>query len=343
MGVNIRELVDDCREEISYEMLSGKTIALDAFNILYQFLAAIRQPDGTPLMDSKGNITSHLSGIFYRSISLMEYNIKLVYVFDGEKPSFKEEEIKKRLQAKEEAEEKWRRSIEEGNLEEAKKYAQGASYLTPQMVEEAKRLIKAMGMCYVDAPSEGEAQAAYLAKINKVYAAGSQDYDSLLFGSPILIRNLGVTGKRKIPGTNQYKEINLERIFLEKILEEYKLTQDQLICLGILVGTDYAENGVEGIGVKKALEIVRIYKTPDKIFSAIKDKWEHDVDFMKIYEFFKEPPVRDVEISFDRLNEEEIYKILVDEHDFSQERVSNAIERLKKAKSKTSQRTLFSF
>ena len=341
MGVNLKELVDPIKKEITYSVLSNKVIALDAFNILYQFLSAIRQPDGTPLMDSQGNITSHLSGLFYRSISLMEQNIKLVYVFDGEKPKFKEEEIKRREEEKEKAKEKLKEALEKGEYEEAKKYAQGTAFITPEIIKESKELITAMGMAYVDAPSEGEAEAAYLSKIGKVYAAGSQDYDSLLFGAPILVRNIGITGKRKIPGSNQYKEISPEIIILEDVLKEYSLTQDQLISLAILVGTDYAVGGAEGIGVKKALEIVKIYKTPEKIFSSVQDKWKHDIDPLDIYEFFKNPPVKDENIRFGNVDEEKIKEILIDRHEFSKERVENALERLKKAKSKTAQKTLF--
>ncbi len=341
MGVNIRDLVSDVKEEIEYKDLSSKIIAVDAFNMIYQFLSAIRQPDGSYLIDSQGNITSHLSGLFYRNISLIEQGIKLIYIFDGEKPSFKEEEIKRREKLREEAKEKWIESLEKGEIEEAKKYAQAAIFLDEKMIEESKELLRALGIGVVQAPSEGEAQAAYMTKKGICYASASQDYDSLLFGTKVLVRNLGITGKRKIPGINQYKEVNIERIVLENLLNKYELTQEQLICLGIIVGTDYAENGVEGYGVKKALEVVKVYKTPQRIAKAIKDKWHHDVDFMEIYEFFSHPPVKDVKINFPSLDENKVKEILVERHDFSLERVNNGLEKLKKARSRSMQKTLF--
>jgi len=188
MGVQIGELVP--RREIELENLYGKKVAIDAFNAMYQFLSTIRQRDGTPLMDSQGRITSHLSGFFYRTINLMEAGIKPAYVFDGEPPAFKKRELERRREAREEAEEKWHEALERGDIEEAKKYAMRATKLNETLIEDAKKLLQLMGVPVVQAPSEGEAQAAYMAKKGDVYASASQDYDSLLFGAPRLVRNL---------------------------------------------------------------------------------------------------------------------------------------------------------
>ncbi len=339
MGVKIGELVP--KKEIKIEDLAHRVLAVDAFNAIYQFLSIIRQPDGTPLKDSKGRITSHLSGLFYRNINLLEKGLKPVYVFDGERPTFKKRTVEEREKIRQEAMEKWKQALEAGDLEEARKYAQAAVILDEEIITEAKELLTAMGIPVVQAPSEGEAQAAYMARKGQAYASVSQDMDSLLFGSPRLVRNLNITGKRKVPGRPYYKEIYPQLIELQEVLQTLKIDHDQLIILGILVGTDYNPEGVRGVGPKKALELVRTYRTLDRILLHV--KWEHDVDPHALFEFFKNPPVVDVEIKFPPVDKERIKKILVDEHDFSPERVENALERLEEAEKTKQQRTLFSF
>jgi len=322
MGVQISELLP--KQTIDMKQLTGKRIAIDAFNWLYQFLSSIRQYDGTPLTDSKGNITSHLSGLFYRTAKLMQNGIKPIYVFDGEKPKFKEMTNKMRSSVKEEAKEKYANAIREGDIESARKYAQQTAELTEEMVKESKELLNAMGIPTVQAPSEGEAQCSFMCKEGIVYATASQDADSLLFGSPILIRNLNITGKRRIRG----KEIKIEPelIKLEDVLSSLGLTHDQLIILGILVGTDYNPGGVRGIGPKKALNLVKKYRTIDKVFSNV--EWKFDIDPKEIFDLFKNPKVKKVEIKFGRVNKEAVKRILCDEHDFSEERVDNVLEKI---------------
>ncbi len=322
MGVQISELLP--KQTIDMKQLTGKRIAIDAFNWLYQFLSSIRQYDGTPLTDSKGNITSHLSGLFYRTAKLMQNGIKPIYVFDGEKPKLKEMTNKMRSSVKEEAKEKYANAIREGDIESARKYAQQTAELTEEMVKESKELLNAMGIPTVQAPSEGEAQCSFMCKEGIVYATASQDADSLLFGSPILIRNLNITGKRRIRG----KEIKIEPelIKLEDVLSSLGLTHDQLIILGILVGTDYNPGGVRGIGPKKALNLVKKYRTIDKVFSNV--EWKFDIDPKEIFDLFKNPKVKRVEIKFGRVNKEAVKRILCDEHDFSEERVDNVLEKI---------------
>ncbi|AEH24008.1 flap endonuclease-1 [Pyrococcus yayanosii] len=337
MGVPIGELLP--RKEIELENLYGKKVAIDALNAIYQFLSTIRQRDGTPLMDSKGRITSHLSGLFYRTINLMEAGIKPAYVFDGKPPAFKKKELEKRREAREEAEERWREALERGNIEEARKYAQRATRVNEALVEDAKKLLELMGIPVIQAPSEGEAQAAYIAAKGAVYASASQDYDSLLFGAPRLVRNLTITGKRKLPGKDVYVDVKPELIVLEEVLKALKIDREKLIELAILVGTDYNPGGVKGIGPKKALEIVRHSKDPLA-------KWQKvsDVDLYAIKEFFLNPPVTDnYELKWKEPDEEGILKFLCDEHDFSEERVKNGIERLKTAVKAGKQVTLESW
>ena len=332
MGSDIGEILE--RETVELDYFSGKKIAIDAFNTLYQFVTTIRQPDGTPLKDSQGRITSHLSGLLYRNANLIENGIKPIYVFDGEPPKFKEKELRERSERKKEAEEKWRIALETG--EDAKKYAMMAAKVDEFIVESSKRLLKLLGIPYVDAPSEGEAQAAYMTRKGDADYTGSQDYDSLLFGSPALARNLTITGKKKLPGKNVYVDIKPEIIELEKNLKRLKISREQLIDVAILVGTDYNE-GIKGIGVKKALKYIRTYGDIFKALKALKVEIEN---VEEIREFFLNPPVTDdYEIKFGKPDRDKVVEFLCEEHDFSRERVEKAVERIEENIS-TSQITL---
>lgn len=332
MGVNLRDLIpSNAKRELELKELKGKVIAIDAYNALYQFLTAIRQPDGTPLMDHMGRITSHLSGLFYRTINLVENGVKPVYVFDGKPPEIKKMEIERRKKIKEEAVKKYEEAVKKGDMEAAKRYAQMSSKLTEPMVEDAKRLLSAMGIPWVQAPAEGEAQAAYMAKKGDAYAVASQDYDSLLFGAPRLVRNLAITGKRKLPRKNVYVELKPELVELDKLLQTLGITHEQLIDIAILLGTDYNPEGVRGIGPKTALRLVKTYGSIDKIIKTI-PKQEFPIDPLEIRKYFLNPPVTDdYKLEWREPDEEQIIQILVREHDFSLERVKNAVERLGKA------------
>lgn len=316
MGVNLADLVE--REDIDLSQLRGKSVAIDALNILYQFLAIIRQRDGELLKDTQGRVTSHLSGLFYRSINLIEEGIKPIYVFDGEPPSFKRETLTKRQDIKREARREWQAAVEEGRTEDIKKYAQQTSRLTDEMLKDARTVLESMGIPHIQAPSEGEAQAALLARKKDAYAAGSQDYDSLLFEAPRLVRNLTLTGKRKLPGKDVYITVTTELLTLKTILETLDITREQLVEAALLIGTDY-NPGITGIGPKTALKVVKEGK-----FS------EYGLGDLK--ELFLSPNVTDTyEIRFGTPSPERIREILCEEHDFSETRVENAVERLVKA------------
>jgi flap endonuclease-1 len=245
MGLNISEIIP--RKEIDLNYLSGKTIAIDAYNALYQFLTTIRQIDGTPLMDKEGNITSHLSGLFYRNINFLKEGIKIVYVFDGEAPELKRLEIEKRKEAKKVAEVKFEEAKEERDLEEMKKYSGRFVKLTEEIISESKEILRSLGIPCIQAPGEGEAEAAVLARSGKVWGSASQDYDSLLYATPYLVRNMTSPRKKK-NDSGFYEDTKIELIKFEDVLAKLQLDRDQLICLAILVGTDYNPGGVRGIG-----------------------------------------------------------------------------------------------
>src|SRR3989338_8263960 len=242
MGLNIRDIVP--RKEINVSELKGKVVCVDGFNVLYQFLSTIRQQDGTPLMDSKKRITSHLSGIFYRNINLIEEGVKLVYVFDGEPPQLKYKTHEKRKEARDEAKEKYELAKDREDIEGMRRYSMSLTRINDEMIQESKELLNAMGICVIQAPGEGEAQASYLTRKHNAYATISQDYDSLLFGTPKLIQNLTMARRRKT--ATGWIEVKPEIIELEKVLNLLEINLDQLICLGILVGTDYNPRGIPG-------------------------------------------------------------------------------------------------
>lgn len=342
MGLNIRDIIP--KKEIEISDLKGKIICVDAFNTLYQFLSTIRQPDGVPLMDNKKRITSHLSGIFYRNIKLLSEGIKMVYVFDGEPPKLKGKTHELRKEVREEAKEKYQEAVQKQDLESMKRYSSQLTRLNDEMISESKELLEAMGIPTIQSPGEGEAEAAYLCKTNsEIYASASQDYDSLLFGAPRLIQNLTLARRRKTP--YGWTEIYPELIDLERVLDVLEINLDQLICLGILVGTDYNPKGIPGIGQKKALEIVRKYKQPVLIFKSIEErilslKEEDRFEWREIFELFHKPNVKDFKIEFPKINEEKIKQILVKEHDFSIERVEKQLDRLRELKEKSKQKDL---
>ncbi len=342
MGVDLGELV--ARRKTGLEELSGKTFAVDAYNALYQFLAIIRGPTGAPLMDRQGRVTSHLSGLLYRTTNLAERGIRLVYVFDGKPPTLKEVEIKRRRAVKEEAVVRYEAAVSRGEMEEAKKYAQATASLKDLMVEDSFRLLRYLGVPVVQAPSEGEAQAAYMATRGDVWAAVSQDYDSLLFGAQRLVRNLAITGKRKLPLRDAYVQVDPEIVELDATLRELELDRKRLIDLGILIGTDFNPDGFKGIGPKTAIKLIREHGSIEQIARKSPD-FEPPTELQRIREIFLHPDVTsNYTLYWSDPDTESLVRFLCGDRDFNEERVRTAVERAKKAMVReTGKQTLESF
>ena len=324
MGTAIGELL--LKEAIELESLSGRVLGVDSYNILYQFISVIRSADGAPLMDSHGNITSHLTGLLYRTTRLMELGVKPVFVFDGKPHKLKAETLEARNRIRTEAGEKYEKAKAEEKHEEARKFAQQASRLTEEMLADAKRLIELMGIPIVQAPSEGEAQLAQMNSENAIYGSVSQDYDSLLFGAKKSFRNITITGKRKLPGRNVYIDIKPELIDLEKNLHALKIDREKLIWLGILIGTDFNEK-FPNIGSKRALALVQKHNSFEKIIEET--KFSPEFDYKEVEEIFMKPScTKDYKIEFAQPDDEKIISFLCRQHDFSEERVKNALAKL---------------
>lgn len=334
MGLDLKPLVTP--EPMKLQELSGKVVAIDAYNTIYQFLSIIRGPTGEPLTNSKGDVTSHLSGLFYRNANLLMENIKPVYVFDGKASELKRAEIERRSKLKKEATEKHQLAIEEGRIEDAVKYGKRTSVLTDKMVEESKKMLSHLGIPYIQAPSDGEAAAAYLTKRDLAFAAASQDYDSILFGAKKLVRNLAISGKRKVPNRNVYVDVEPETLEHTKVLQEIGLTHEQLVDVGILIGTDFNPGGFPGIGPKTALKLVKESGRLENI-----EKIKHllpDVPYQEIRNIFlnlEVPKVDKIEIG--QVDREKVLDFLCVEKSFSADRVSGTLDKLQKSVANRSQ------
>ncbi len=333
MGLDIKQLC--IREKTNLESFSSKIVAIDAYNAIYQFLSIIRGPDGLPLTDFSGRITSHMTGLLYRNINFLSLGIKPVYVFDGRPPSLKSAEIERRKQIKKEATIRYENAISQGKYEEARKYAQQTSVLKDDMVEDSKKLLGLFGIPFIQAPSEGEATAAHLTITGQAHASASQDFDSLLFGAKKLVRNFTNSGKRKLPNRNTTIEVEPEIIDLNKTLEDLGITRAQLVDIGILIGTDFNPDGFERIGPKTALKLVKQHGKLEEI-PQIQEKLDL-VEYKQIREIFLNPKVAEVsELKFGSVDYQGITNYLTKERNFSSERVETSLNRLKKAIEKKS-------
>ncbi len=325
LGVNLTPII--VKQILTLNDLRRKSFAIDANNYLYQFLALTRTRNGTPLKDSQGNITSHLSGLMFRSTRLMhDYHMDLTFVFDGKPPSLKEKEIEKRRKQREKALKEWQQALKTHDYTKAFSKAVMTSRLTQKMIEDAKKLLKLLGIPYVQAPSEAEAQAAYMAMQGDVWAANSKDYDSILFGAPKLIRFLTIHGQEYLPSKGTARPLKPELIKLRELLSYHAITRLQLVDLAILVGTDFNE-GIRSIGPKTALKLVkkheRIENLPQAVLSKVPSHYE------KIRKLYLHPEVTDeYDLNYSPLCEEELMHFLCEQRDFSRKRVDTIVQRM---------------
>jgi len=313
------------KEPLTLEALRARLLAVDGQGELYQFLALIRLRDGTPLRDAHGRITSHLAGLFYRVTRLIaDYGLKLVFVFDGTPPERKAAELERRRRTRSRYEAERDEALRAGDLATAYAKSTMTSRLTREMVGEARELLRLLGIPTVQAPSEAESQAAHMAAAGAVWAASSKDYDSLLFGAPILVRFLSISGKEFLPAQGTFRPIVPELIDLARMLDSLSISRAQLVDLGILVGTDF-NDGIKGIGPKKALKLVQEYGTiehmPEAVRSAVGDIEE-------VRQIYLNPRVTDAyDVRFGEPDFSGVTDFLCAAREFSKERVTAALER----------------
>ena len=334
MGLDLKSLL--IRDKTKLESFTNKIVAIDAYNAIYQFLAIIRGPEGLHLTDTQGRVTSHITGLLYRNINFLSLGIKPVYVFDGKPPSLKSAEIEHRKQIKKDATVKYERAMSEGKMEDARKFAQQTTSMKDGMVEDSKHLLDLFGIPYIQAPSEGEATAALLTTTGHADVAASQDFDSILFGAKKLVRNFTNSGRRKLPNRNTYIEIEPEIIDYRKNLEALGITREQLIDVGILIGTDFNPDGFERVGPKTAIKMIREYGKLEDV-TQIQEQLE-TIDYNAIRKIFLEPEVARVDkIEFGEVKYDGIINYLSNERSFSRDRVNSSLNRLKKSLEKKSQ------
>lgn len=337
MGVNLKPLTEP--HELTWNDLRHSSVAIDAYNTLHQFLSIIRQRDGTPLKDAQGRVTSHLTGLFYRTANLVERDIRPVYVFDGEPHKLKKDTLNDRHARREQAKLDWQAAKQRGDLEEAKKKAQQTSTLTWDRVEEAQQLLDALGIPYIEAPGEGEAQASYMCRQDDVDYAGSQDFDCLLFGAPQLLRNLTISGRRKLPGKQKWVQISPEKIKLKELLDANDVTREQLVDIAILMGTDF-NDGIKGIGPKTGLKLIKKHGAIESIEQDI-DDIPHLDDIRSI--FLKPAVTDDYMLTWRPVDEDATRRYLCGEHHFSQQRVDSTLEKFSGFAESLDQKNLFDF
>jgi len=324
-------------------ILEGKIIAVDALVTLYEMTTIIRDRTGKPLRDSHGRITSHLVGLFNRTCRMLALGIKPVYVFDGPPHPLKLKVLQMRQIRREDAEQKYIEALARGDYEEAKKYAKQAARIEDYMVNSAKTLLKYLGVPIVEAPHDGEAQAAFLVKNGDAYAVSSPDYDSFLYGSPRVIRGLRITkgGGRK--GEEEIKEYTLG-----EVLGKLELSHEQLVDLAILIGTDFNPEGFRGIGPKRAYELIRKHGSLERIVGLGLIKWTYPYKPSELKSIFLNPPVtNNYRIEFKEPDREKVLEFLVEEHDFNPDRVNKELDevfkRLEREEKSGRQASLFDF
>ncbi|GIY53966.1 flap endonuclease 1 [Caerostris darwini] len=317
----------------------GRKIAVDASMSIYQFLIAVRQ-EANMLTNADGETTSHLVGLFYRTIRMIDNGIKPVFVFDGKPPQMKSSELEKRQERRAEAQKNLEKAEEEGIAEDVNKFSRRLVKVTKQHNDECKELLKLMGVPYVEAPCEAEAQCAALVKDGKVYATATEDMDGLTFGSSVLLRHMTFSEARKMP----IKEFHLNRV-----LEELGLNHEEFIDLCILLGCDYCES-IKGIGPKKAFEYIKSDKRIENIIEKVEKQGKYKIPEDWLYkearELFKNPEVADsasVELKWTDPDEEGLIKFLCGDKGFSEDRVKNGVKKLMKGRHGSTQGRLDSF
>ncbi len=323
MGVKLTSILG--KKDITFEILKGKVIAVDFSNYAYQFLSSIRQLDGTLLMDSNKNVTSHLMGIWTRFSNLINKNIKLVVILDGKMPLLKKRTTLDRFEKKEIAKEKYELAVQENDLDSMNLYAKQTSFLTKDMISESRELIDAMGIPILQAPAEADAQMAYLCKKDDVWAAATSDIDPLLHGCKRTVTNLTLTQRKKLVSGGTIK-INPQLIDLEENLTRLGITREQLIVLSILVGTDY-NPGIKGIGPKKALKLVKKSTDYKEIFKTACA----DFNWVDVYNLFEKMEItKNYNLKWNKPDQEKIKDILILRHEFNEKRVNKVLEELQK-------------
>lgn len=335
------------------ENYTGRVLAVDASTCLYQFVVAIRlgaENQHVNLMNDAGEVTSHLGGFLNRTVRMLEAGVKPVYVFDGKPPEFKAAELAERREKRVKAESDLKAAVEAGNVEEALKQSKRTVKVTPKMNEDVRRLLRLMGCPVIEAPCEAEATCAELVKMGKAYGAATEDMDVLTFGAPVMVKNLfntqpssgGPTALKS--GQKPVFEVNLSLA-----LEQLNVSMDQFIDFCILCGCDYTDT-LRGVGPHTGFKLIVEHGSIEELLKHVEEaKIPPDWKFAEARLLFKQPDVvtpESPDIEFDFTLEpdyEGLRQFLVDENQFSPDRVEKSIERLRACKKAKTQMRLDNF
>lgn len=334
----IADVAPNSIKECELKHYFGRKIAIDASMCLYQFLIAVRS-EGAQLTTVDGETTSHLMGTFYRTIRLVEQGIKPVYVFDGKPPDLKGGELAKRAEKREEAQKLLQAAEEAGNAEDVDKFTRRLVKVTTTHAEEAKQLLSLMGIPYINAPCEAEAQCSAMVKAGKVFATATEDMDALTFGCSVLLRRLTFSEAKKMP---------IQEFHYDKVLESLELTSDEFVDLCIMLGCDYTSS-IRGIGPKRAMELIKTHRSLEKILENLDSKKysvPEDWNYKQARLLFQEPNVtdpNDIELKWSDPDEDGLVKFLCGDKQFNEDRVRNGAKKLLKARNTSTQGRLDSF
>nr|CAD7395182.1 unnamed protein product [Timema poppensis] len=334
----IADIAPSSVKESEIKNYFGRIVAIDASMSLYQFLIAVRS-EGAQLTSVDGETTSHLMGTLYRTIRLIENGIKPLYVFDGKPPQLKSGELAKRAERREEAQKSLEKAEEAGDSEQVDKFNRRLVKVTKHHADECKELLKLMGVPYIEAPCEAEAQCAALVKSGKVFATATEDMDALTFGTNVLLRHMTFSEARKMP---------IQEFHLDRVLEGLQLNQNEFIDFCILLGCDYCDS-IRGIGPKKAMDLIKQHRNLETILERLDTKKYPPPEnwlYKEARKLFLEPDIADpetIELKWTNPDEEGLVKYLCTDKAFNEDRVRNAAKKLSKARTGSTQARLDSF
>ncbi|DAC09386.1 MAG TPA: flap structure-specific endonuclease [Candidatus Poseidoniales archaeon] len=341
MGCNLKDLA--VSERVRLPDLAGKRVGIDAFLTAFQFLTTMRdrspEGDGMPLRAPDGRYVAHLMGFLQRTCALLEHRIIPVYVFDGDSPALKANELAARRERRQESEEQYAAARAAGDHRLAQKLAARIMHYSPEMVQETKDMLDLLGVPWVHAAAEGEAQAAVMAQRGHLDVVATQDWDALLYGSPILVRNLMADGTKRYGRT-----IYAERINLDAMREELDLTQEQLVDLGIMIGTDF-HPGIRGVGPKTGLKLLHKHGTLEGVCEAKGvDVPDNIAEVRAIFHDHPSTPTEPDQLVLKPVDVAGLKQYLQVERAFSQRRMDEAFEKLENGgRLGGGQTSLFSF
>ena len=341
MGCNLKDLA--VSERVRLPDLAGKRVGIDAFLTAFQFLTTMRdrspEGDGMPLRAPDGRYVAHLMGFLQRTCALLEHRIVPVYVFDGPSPALKEAELAARRERRQEAEEQYAAARAAGDHRLAQKLAARIMHYSPEMVQETKDMLDLLGVPWVGAAAEGEAQAAVMAQRGHLDVVATQDWDALLYGSPVLVRNLMADGTKRYGRT-----VYAERINLDAMRAELNLSQEQLVDLGIMIGTDF-HPGIRGVGPKTGLKLLHKHGTLEGVCEAKGvDVPDNIAEVRAIFHDHPATPTEPDQLVLNPVDVAGLKHYLQVERAFSQRRMDEAFEKLENGgRLGGGQTSLFSF